>query len=133
LNLTSQAFLPSLRTGISQARQLGIAGSVNYRRDLAGWLLSKVLAPPARFRTRTSQPFVPRQVESLESLVRKFDRLQAELVALVQEADGLPVDRIKIVSPFNARVRYNIYSSFVIIPIHQHRHIWQAEQAMLQS
>ena len=51
-----------------------------------------------------------------------------ELLALAREADGLPIDRVKIASPFNTRLRYNVFSAFSILPRHQHRHLWQAEQ-----
>jgi hypothetical protein len=27
-------------------------------------------------------------------------------------------------------LRYNLYSCFTILPSHQHRHIWQAEQVL---
>jgi hypothetical protein len=47
----------------------------------------------------------------------------------VHEAEGLPLHRVKIVSPFNARVRYNLFSALSILPRHQHRHLWQAELA----
>src|SRR6266550_1044877 len=40
---------------------------------------------------------------------------------------GPPV-RVRLTSPFNARVRYNLYSCFTILPRHQHRHLWQAER-----
>jgi hypothetical protein len=31
-------------------------------------------------------------------------------------------------SPFNEKVKYNLYSCLTILPPHQHRHLWQAEQ-----
>jgi len=35
---------------------------------------------------------------------------------------------VRVTSPFNARVRYNLYACFTILPRHQHRHLWQAER-----
>jgi hypothetical protein len=32
------------------------------------------------------------------------------------------------VSPFAPGVRYNLYSTLSILPRHQERHLWQAEQ-----
>ena len=31
-------------------------------------------------------------------------------------------------SPFNARMRYNLYAGFSTLPRHQHRHLQQAER-----
>ena len=59
----------------------------------------------------------------------EFERLQAEQIAVTREADGLSIDRVKMTSPFNAKIRYNIFSALSILPRHQHRHLWQAEQA----
>ena len=36
--------------------------------------------------------------------------------------------RLWIISPFDARIRYNAYACLTILPRHQHRHLWQAEQ-----
>jgi hypothetical protein len=59
----------------------------------------------------------------------EFDRLQEEQIAFVRQADGLPLGRVKIISPFNARLRYNLFACFSILPRHQHRHLRQAERA----
>jgi hypothetical protein len=37
---------------------------------------------------------------------------------------------MKIISPFDRRVRYNVFSAFRIVVAHQRRHLWQAEQAV---
>jgi hypothetical protein len=59
---------------------------------------------------------------------RKFDGYQRRLVELLAEANGLALSKLKK-SPFNANVRYSVYSAFRIIAAHERRHLWQAEQA----
>ena len=129
LNLTSAAFLPLLREGLDQARRRGRAPGARYRRDLFGWLLWRALSSPGRFKSKTAAPFVPSGHQSADQLVTEFDRLQVAQVGFAREAEGLPIDRVKIVSPFDARVRYNVFSALSILPRHQHRHLWQAERA----
>ena len=63
-----------------------------------------------------------------EDLITEFGRLQEEQLTLTRDAAGLPIDRIKIASPFYVRPRYNLYAALTILPRHQHRHLWQAEQ-----
>lgn len=58
-----------------------------------------------------------------------FERLQADVIACVRAADGLPIDHIKLMSPFDPRVKYNLFAALTIIPRHQHRHLLQAERA----
>jgi hypothetical protein len=133
LNLTSRAYLPLLREALERARALGARSSgaapMRYRRDPIGWLLWRTAGPPVRFgRLRTAAPFVPKGDLPREEVIAEFDRLQAEQVACVREADGLPLDRVRITSPFNARLHYNLFACLTILPRHQHRHLWQAER-----
>lgn len=129
LNLTSEAFLPLLRSALAEARRDGRPAPARYRRDLLGWVLWRVVGPPARLKSTTATPFVPTGTRPGPSLVADFERLQTTLVALAREADGLPIDRVRIVSPFDPRVRYNTFAALSILARHQHRHLWQAERA----
>ena len=129
LNLTSTAMLPLLRQGLEEARRLGRASGNQYRRDVIGWLLWRTISSPGRFKSKTIPAFVPSSDRPVEEIVAEFARLQADQITLTREADALPIDRVKMVSPFNAMVRYNIFSALSILPRHQHRHLWQAEQA----
>ncbi|HEY6361870.1 MAG TPA: DinB family protein [Vicinamibacterales bacterium] len=130
LNLTSSAFLPLLRTGLDEARRSGHKAPVRYHRDLTGWLLWKSMGPPVKRKFATMAPFVPRSDRNSADHVAEFERLQAEQLALAREADRLPIQRVKIASPFNTRVYYNLFSALSILPRHQHRHLWQAEQVL---
>lgn len=132
LNLTSRAYLPLLDDGLARAARLGRPTGRRFRRDPIGWLLWKMSGPPVRVRTKTTPAFVPGGDIPKGQLIAEFDRLQAEQVARVRAADGAPIDRVRITSPFDARVKYNLYACFTILPRHQHRHLWQAEQIWLE-
>jgi hypothetical protein len=129
LNLTAIAMVPLIRHGIDEARRSGRAAGDRYRRDLVGWLLWKSISSPGRFKSKTIPAFVPTSDRPAEEVMAEFDRLQKEQIELTRAAAGLPIDRVKMSSPFNAKVRYNIFSALSILPRHQHRHLWQAEQA----
>jgi len=135
LNLTSEAFLPQLRDGVARARELGGPAPRRYRRDPLGWLIARAAGPPPRSavlrrltRVKTTPAFVPRGERPREELIAEFDRLQADQIALTREADGLPLQRIRVPSPFAERVRYNLYACLTILPGHQQRHLEQAEE-----
>ena len=131
LNLTSSAYLPILDEALAGARRLSGPDRLfqgRYRRDFAGWFLWKTMGPPVRFRVKTTAAFVPAGNGAPARLIAEFERLQDEQIARVRDADGLPIDRIKIASPFNARLKYNLYACLTMLPRHQHRHLWQAEQ-----
>jgi hypothetical protein len=131
LNLTSGAFLGRLQQGVAEARAKGLAATGGpYRLDVVGWLLCRLLEPPYRLRVKTSAPFVPGGIAPASEVLASFDRWHDALVECVRSAEGLAVDRVRVSSPFSARVKYSVYSSLRLIPVHQRRHLWQAEQVL---
>src|SRR5215210_2418798 len=135
LNITSKAYLPRLRDAIAEAKDRGGAAKKHYRRDPLGWFMSMMIGPRsglARFRTprvKTSAKFTPGKIRSRKEILSDFVKLQAELTSLLRAGDGLPLDEVKIVSPFGERMKYSVYSAFIILERHQQRHIQQAEEA----
>ena len=123
-------FLPALRTAIDDARSQGLTGKKEPTMDLLGRLLRWAMEPPIRKRYKATAPFVPKSVRAKADAFGEFAALQSKLIDLLHDARGLDFTRVKITSPFNKRVRYNMYSAFKIITAHQRRHLWQAENAV---
>ncbi|HEX3126393.1 MAG TPA: hypothetical protein VH394_03615 [Thermoanaerobaculia bacterium] len=103
-------------------------GEGPFRRDFVGWLLVRLTEPPVLLRTRTAAPFVPAEVGPAAEVLADFDRLQDPLAAMVRRSAGLALDRVDVVSPFDARFHYNAYSTFRILAAHQRRHLWLGER-----
>jgi hypothetical protein len=129
LNLASRMMVPLVRAGIDEARRSRAPVPQRYRRDLMGWLLWKGLGPGKGFKTKAIPAWVPSGDAEPDTLVTEFERWQEEQIACVRESDGLPIHAVKITSPVDARARYSVFSALSIMARHQHRHLWQAEQA----
>jgi hypothetical protein len=132
LNLTSQAYVPLLREALARGRAAGGAAPARFRRDLLGWVVWRAVRPETRAKIKTSAPYVPAiptAGASAAEIAAEFDRLQDEQIALIRQGEGLPLGKMKIVSPFGPGFKYSVYSAFTIIPAHQHRHLQQAERA----
>ena len=128
LNLTSRAFLPLLDDAIGRGRaQRPFAGAGRYRMDGFGWLVW--LMTTLRVPVKTTEPFVPVGRVQRESVLEEFDLLQQQLAERVEQADGLDLNALRIVSPFDARLRYNVYSALRLITAHQRLHLRQADHA----
>ena len=127
LSLSSESFLPILRNALGAG---GTGGKTRASMDWIGAILRWFMEPPVRKRLKTSAPFVPRAVRAKADAIAEFTSLQKQLLDLLPSARGLDLRKLKILSPFNTRVRYNVYSAFRIIAAHQRRHLWQAEQAV---
>ena len=134
LNLTSRAYLPLLHDAVARARKMRRDPKGKYHRDAIGWLMSVMIAPRhARKvplpRVKTMSDFVPKGDRSRTAILSEFVQLQGALITLIQSADGLPIDKVKVVSPFGGKMRYSAYSALVIVAQHEHRHLQQAEEA----
>lgn len=130
LSISSQMFLPVLRNALDDARNRHLTGGGTPRMDVLGRILRWFLEPPVRTRVKTTTAFVPKSTRAKSEALAEFISLQRQLVDLLHASSDLPIGRIKIVSPFDKRVRYNVYSAFLIVTAHQRRHLWQAEQAV---
>jgi hypothetical protein len=134
LNLTSRAYVPLLRMAITEARLLRKAPSQQYSMDILGRVFAFMMRPMRHIgkfklgRVKTTGPFTPRGGQTREQLLSEFVRLQSDLIGLVRDAEGLPIDQVKIQSPFG-KMRYNAYSALEIVAQHEHRHLQQAQEA----
>ena len=130
LSISTEQFLPLLEAAIEKARKSGWIARRAPRMDLFGAVLRWFLEPPVRRKVKTTAPFVPRAVRAKAEALGEFLNLQGKLLDLIRAARDLDLRRMKLVSPFDRRVRYNVYSAFRIVIAHQRRHLWQAEQAV---
>lgn len=128
LNLTSRAYLPRLRAGLSEARERGLRSQGRYRRDFMGWFLAKGAEPPVRMKVKTTAPFIPKDLQPKLEAMRDFDAFQDDLRAVVREAEGLAIDKVKFISPFDPRIKYNLYSALRVTAAHQRHHLWLGDR-----
>jgi len=132
LNLSSAGMLPPIEAAAIEARRLP-RNSRRLRRDPVGWVLGKFVGPEYAGRMPTTPPMMPARELEPAHVVADFERWQARTHEVLAQCDGVPVDRVKLTSPFNARVRYNLYAGLLILARHQHRHLQQAERVWAAS
>lgn len=131
LSISTEMFLPVLQAALDDARKRGIiATNRPARMDVIGRVLRWFLEPPIGRRVKTSARFVPRSVRAKAEAFGEFAAFQSKLAELINSARGVDLNRVKVVSPFDKRVRFNLYSALRIVIAHQRRHLWQAEQAV---
>lgn len=129
LNLVTLAMLPRLREGLEKARQLQVDPNRRLRKGLIGWMLSAGSGPGRGLRIRTARAFDPHRLPPVDEIMEQWQGLLAEQLVLVEEGDGLPLDRVRMISPVDGRFSYNLYAAMCILPAHHLRHIQQAEKA----
>ena len=130
LSLTTKAYLPLIDEALATLPQSTVPESHRYRRDPMGRFLCWVLEPPYRMKVKTLAPFVPSEVKDRQAVLDEFVTLQDALAERVVACSGRDLGRARIASPFNARMRYNLYSALGAVLAHERRHLWQADRTL---
>jgi DinB superfamily len=128
LNITSERFIPLFDDAIRDGRARTLEANGPYSKGLIGWALQRFLEPPYKIKTKTSAAFIPVTVDAMTETLERFDYLQLEVQVRIDRAAGLALDCLRLVSPFDSRIKYNLYAGFCLLAAHQRRHLWQAEQ-----
>ena len=129
LNISADSYFAVWPQAIAQAGEWKEAGEP-YKIGCRGRLLAWVLEPPARFKTKTQKWFEPSRSLEVGPVLEGFIDRQQKIIGVLRSCRGRAVDEVKIVSPVDSRIRYSVWSSFVITAAHERRHLWQAEQAV---
>ena len=124
LTATTQLYLPILESSLQNAP----AGEGPFKMDWRGRLLKWVLEPPYRSRVKTMASLEPR-IEDPNRVLPDFLTSQQQFISAMDAWQGRSLDKVVITSPFNKRLRYNIYSLFNVVAAHQRHHLWQAQRA----
>ena len=132
LNASSERFIPLIDDAIRDGRARKLEGNGPYGKGLIGWALQRFLEPPYTIKTKTAPAFIPATVSPMPETLERFDYLQQEVQVRIDRSAGLALDRLRVVSPFDARVKYNLYAAFCLIATHQRRHLWQAERVRVR-
>lgn len=130
LNLTTRAYLPKLEAAFEELRKGNLRSDGPYGTEPWARVFRWILEPPVRMRMPTPPPFEPVIPADPKRVTGDFQQLQRQLLELLEGGRGLAIDRVRLVSPFAARVKYNVHSAYMLIAVHQRRHLWQAERAL---
>jgi hypothetical protein len=133
LNITSMAYLPLLDAALAEHTAASVTGDFRYRAGLIGRLLAWSLEPPYRMKTKTAPDFAPAQYVERDAVLDDFVALQTGIDQRVVRSTGRDLNRMRIRSPFNARVQYNVYAAFLTLLAHERRHLWQAEEVLRRT
>src|SRR5256885_5835923 len=87
--------------------------------------------PPPRRRFRNPRLLEPaHQPLAPDAVLREFLSLRDALTRRVQQADGLDLERVIVVSPVSRFFRMPLGGYFAFLLAHDRRHLWQARQAL---
>lgn len=88
--------------------------------------------PPAKRKFKTPKIFSPKtdsnQVFDKEKVVKDFIESKMKMIELMEKADGLDLNKVKLNSPVSSLIRVRLGGYFKIMGPHDRRHLWQASE-----
>ena len=126
LNITNRWYVDHFN-GITQRLQPAKASE---RMSFFGWLVWRSQKSTAKYsKSKTAASFVPPSHLDVDAVLAEFKGLQDQLLTIIRRISHLPLSRAMMTSPFNDKVKYNLYTGVRIVTVHQLRHLDQAERA----
>jgi len=101
-----------------------------FKTTLGGGFVLYSINPKQKFKTKTNKEFNPIHSGVDLNIIKKFLEQHEVIKTLAGKCRGVDLNLIKIASPFTKLLRYNIGDAFMIIMLHNQRHILQAKKVM---
>jgi hypothetical protein len=124
LTTTNRQMLPRLEQLLPTAP----AGQEPYKMDFKGRMLVWFIEPPYRMKFKAVPTFQPHAEN--KDVLGEFLASQESAIAAVSRCNGLSLNKMKFISPVDERMSYNAYAALKLLPAHQRRHLWQAQQVV---
>jgi len=129
LTTAAKAFGPLFTTAIERGHRKYVASSaVAYHPSWVGGWLIKQVAPEARRKLTAPKILRPSQSPASENVLEKFLRQQDEFLRFVREAKGIDYNKTRLRSPVTPLMRYSLADAFVVVVVHEQRHLAQARR-----
>lgn len=127
LTISAQAYHPIVDAAIARGNPLG---EQDYRPSWIWRKFIEALEPPVKRKFKAAAAFIPAKQRPAQESLDEFLKAHGHLLAALPKLEPLDLQKIRIVSPFAAWMRYPLGLVFYIIPAHCRRHLWQAEQVI---
>jgi hypothetical protein len=128
LNVLNGLYIPIFEEGIRKGRAENMLSDGPYSYSWLSRYMFRTMQPPVKRRFKAPKRFEPGPGRPLESVLAEWNSTHERLEAIVREANGLDLQRIKIPSPVTSLIRYNLGMAFWIQTAHDRRHLWQARE-----
>jgi hypothetical protein len=97
---------------------------------LGGWFV-RSLEPPVRVRARAPGIARPGSQVARAEILRQFLQAHERFRQVVRAAAGIDANRATFPNPFFKWARVKVSTGLHVVPAHDRRHLWQAEQVTL--
>jgi len=132
LGQMNSVYTAALRAAVREADPKTLARRGPVQPGWFGRWFIHAMEPPPRRKLKSPRLGRPVLRKSGEEVLSAFVAAHNELRALIQEARGLDLNRLRFRNPFIGVLRLTVGTGMLIINAHDRRHLWQARQVVEQ-
>lgn len=132
VSLTDPPYLEVIDQALREAHLRGTLGEGPFRGGKLGNWFARSMAPPVKRRMKTFKALHPATDLTPEEVVQRFEKVRSDLVAGLERARGVDLDRATIRSPYMKLLKLPLYSAYQVLLSHGDRHLWLA-RGMLEG
>ena len=123
------AYGRAIEKAIAQGRERGITGGSGVRLGFfERWFIRSMEPPPKRRFSAPGKVKTEGKTLDPEQTLEAFLEINRRLDALLEEADGLDLSRVKVTSPLARFLKFRLGAAFALLAAHDRRHLWQARR-----
>lgn len=135
LGVTAGRYQPTLRAAMEVGRRRGLEATGPFAYGWFSRWFEAQLEPPPRRRFTAPPPFQPAASSGFDAahVLKAFQEVGRGWHALIEQAQGLDLLRVRVASPVTRWVRFPVGAAFRQQAAHERRHLWQAEQVLAHA
>lgn len=104
-----------------------------FKHSFWGKLILYFVNPNNKMKSKTTKLFNPTYSKVEPEVVQKYLSQHDKIVEVISKMKNLNLRGLKIPSPINEKIKYNLGDAIKILVLHDQRHIQQAERALLHK
>ncbi len=132
LAATNVLYGDAIRSGLVRARERGWPRRGPLAPGMAGRWFIRSLEPPVKLRFRAPGTVRPASRLSREEILQAFHAAHDHVRMLIRDSASIDANRATFPNPFATWIRVTVATGLHVIPAHDRRHLWQAEQVTLR-
>ena len=101
-----------------------------FKHSFWGKFIIYFVKPTTKMKSKTSKPFNPSFSKVEPDVVQKYLSHNDELITAISKLRNLDLKKLKMPSPINEKIKYNLGDAIKILVLHDQRHIQQAERTV---
>jgi hypothetical protein len=129
LNQTNRLYVTAIRECLDNPAAVPSKDASLRYGLLERWFV-KSLEPPVKRKWKAPRAFVPVAVASRAEALGEWNRIHADIMALMERADPFHLSRNKVTSPVTRFMKISLGMAFALMAAHNRRHLHQAKEVI---